>query len=231
MSKKKRIVLVEDEPDISETIEFKLGSEGFDVVVYDRGDEALEAILRAPPDLVLLDLMLPGMDGVDVCRRLKSTKQTRSLPIIMLTARGREEDRIVGLEVGADDYITKPFSPREMVLRVRAVLRRSEIRGTDVARVLEVGIIRIDTDAHTVSVADEQVSLTATEFRLLEFLMSRAGRVQHRDALLRDVWDYADDVDSRTVDTHIRRLRRKLGRAANAIETIVGIGYRLRREF
>ena len=226
-----RIYVVEDEPDIAEVLTYNLRKEGFDVHLEGRGDTALEAIRRDPPDLVILDLMLPGVDGLEVTRTLKRDAATSRVPIVMLTARGEEVDRIVGLELGADDYISKPFSPREVVLRVKAVLRRlqpgGETEGEGRGR-LEVGPIELDAAAHRVAVGGREIILTATEFRLLKLMMERRGRVQTRGQLLTDVWGYAEDVDSRTVDTHIRRLRRKLRDEAERIETIIGVGYRLR---
>ena len=222
-----RILVVEDEPSIAEVLQFNLQREGFSVDVEFRGDTALDSIRSAPPDLILLDLMLPGMDGLEICRMLKRDKRTAGVPLVILTARGEEVDRIVGLELGADDYISKPFSPREVVLRIKAVLRRSE--GEEKASdALEVGELRLDIPGHRLLLEGVEVSLTATEFRLLKILMERRDRVQTRERLLIDVWQYAEEVDSRTVDTHIRRLRRKLGVAAERIETVIGVGYRVR---
>ena len=227
------IVLVEDEPDIAEVLQYNLEKEGLRVTCERRGDAALEAIRRDPPDLVLLDLMLPGLDGLELTRALKRDAATAALPIVMLTARGEEVDRIVGLELGADDYVTKPFSPREVVLRVKAVLRRAaESAGGDGRRpreVLTAGDVELDVPGHRLRVRGEEVALTATELRLLKLLLERAGRVQTRGQLLSDVWGYSEDVDSRTVDTHIRRLRKKLGPEAERIETIIGVGYRFHR--
>jgi two-component system phosphate regulon response regulator PhoB len=224
---RERILLIEDEPDIAEVLQYNLEKEGFEVEGARRGDAGLEAVRREPPDLVLLDLMLPGLDGLEVTRILKRDAATARLPIVMLTAKGEEVDRIVGLELGADDYISKPFSPREVVLRVKAVLRRLHQDETASER-LEVGGIQIDVAGHQLRVRGKEVPLTATEFRLLRLLLERAGRVQTRGQLLTDVWGYAEDIDSRTVDTHIRRLRRKLGPEADRIETVIGVGYRLR---
>jgi two-component system phosphate regulon response regulator PhoB len=224
---RERILLIEDEPDIAEVLQYNLEREGFAVESARRGDVALEAVRREPPDLVLLDLMLPGLDGLELTRLLRRDGATARVPIVMLTAKGEEVDRIVGLELGADDYITKPFSPREVVLRVKAVLRRRHPEET-AAEALDVGEIHLDLAAHRLEVGGEEVPLTATEFSLLRVLMERAGRVQSRGQLLADVWGYSDDVDSRTVDTHIRRLRRKLGPEAERIETLIGVGYRLR---
>lgn len=230
---RERILLIEDEPDLAEVLHYNLEKEGFQVDVAHRGDTGLELARRESPDLILLDLMLPGIDGLEVTRLLKRDPATTHLPIVMLTARGEEVDRIVGLELGADDYISKPFSPREVVLRVKAVLRRSQPEpetgagDTEVER-LELGGIELDISGHQLRVQGKEVPLTATEFRLLRLLMERAGRVQTRGQLLSDVWGYAEDIDSRTVDTHIRRLRRKLGAEADRIETVIGVGYRLR---
>jgi two-component system phosphate regulon response regulator PhoB len=227
-----RIYIVEDEEDIAEVLSYNLEKEGFQVEVERRGDAALEAIRRDPPDLLVLDLMLPGIDGKEITRSLKREPATAGIPIVMLTARGEELDRIVGLELGADDYIPKPFSPREVVLRVQAVLRRTRaataVEPAEPSETLEVGRIKLDVPAHRLYVRGQETALTATEFRLLKLLMERCGRVQSRSQLLSDVWGYAEDVDSRTVDTHIRRLRRKLGPEAERIETIIGVGYRMR---
>lgn len=222
-----RILVVEDEADIAEILEYNLEREGFEVEVESRGDRALEKVRKRAPNLVLLDLMLPGLDGLELTRILKRNEATSDLPIIMLTAKGEEVDRIVGLELGADDYLAKPFSPREVVLRVKAVLRRARDTQEEVTA-FEAGGLRLDVSAHRLEVRGEDVGLTATEFRLMQVLMSRPGRVQTRARLLSDVWGYAQDVDSRTVDTHVRRLRRKLGDEAELIETVIGVGYRLR---
>ena len=224
---RERILLIEDEPDIAEVLQYNLEKEGFAVEVARRGDSGLEALRREPADLLVLDLMLPGIDGLELTRLLKRDATTSRLPIVMLTARGEEVDRIVGLELGADDYISKPFSPREVVLRVKAVLRRRQPEDA-VGDRLEIGGIQLDVSGHQLRVRGREAPLTATEFRLLRLLMERGGRVQTRGQLLSDVWGYAEDIDSRTVDTHIRRLRRKLGPEAGRIETVIGVGYRLR---
>jgi len=227
------VSVVEDEAALAEVLQFNLERAGFEVRVHHRGDEAWDAIRARRPDLVLLDLMLPGMDGLELTRMLKRDESTARIPVVMLTARGEELDRIVGLELGADDYISKPFSPREVVLRVKAVLRRasSAAAGETEPRepVLEAGEIRLDPEAHRAWAAGEELVLTPTEFRLLRLLLERQGRTQTRARLLSEVWGYADDVDSRTVDTHVRRLRKKLGAAAPLVETVVGVGYRIRR--
>ena len=224
---RERILVIEDEPDIAEVLQYNLEKEGFDVETARRGDTGFDAVRRDSPDLVLLDLLLPGIDGLELTRMLKRDPLTSRLPIVMLTARGEEVDRIVGLELGADDYISKPFSPREVVLRVKAVLRRFQ-QEESAAELIELGGIELDISAHQLRVRGAEVPLTATEFRLLRLLLERSGRVQTRAQLLSDVWGYAEDIDSRTVDTHIRRLRRKLGHEAERIETVIGVGYRLR---
>lgn len=221
-----RITVVEDESAIAEILQYNLEQAGFEVAVETEGDRALAAIRRWVPDLILLDLMLPGLDGLELTRLLKRDPATADVPLIILTARNGETDRIVGFELGADDYVTKPFSPREVVLRVKAVLRRGAATSAETPD-LEAGAIRLDVDAHRAWAGGEEVMLTATEFRLLTILVERRGRVQRRADLLRDAWGYRDDVDSRTVDTHVRRLRRKLKGAGGQIETVIGVGYRL----
>ncbi len=221
-----RILVAEDEAAIAEVLEYNLEQAGFEVELEGRGDRVLERIEKAPPEALILDLMLPGLDGLDVLRQIRRGAATHHLPVIVLTAKGEEVDRIVGLELGADDYIAKPFSPREVVLRVKALLRRSE--GQPSSEHLTLGELTLDVAAHRLLIAGEEVSLTATEFRLLHLLMDRAGRVQTRDRLLSEVWGYSGDVDSRTIDTHIRRVRRKLGDEADRIETVIGVGYRFR---
>jgi two-component system phosphate regulon response regulator PhoB len=224
---REKILVIEDEPDIAEVLQYNLEKEGFDVETARRGDTGFDAVRRDNPDLILLDLMLPGIDGLELTRMLKRDPLTSRLPIVMITARGEEVDRIVGLELGADDYISKPFSPREVVLRVKAVLRRFQ-QEESVVELIEVGGIELDVSGHQLRVRGKEMPLTATEFRLLRLLLERCGRVQTRGQLLSDVWGYAEDIDSRTVDTHIRRLRRKLGPEAERIETVIGVGYRLR---
>ncbi len=220
------ITIIEDEPAIAEILQYNLEEAGFDVEWVSRGDEAPAALRRRRPDLILLDVMLPGLDGLELTRWLKREPRLANVPLIMVTAREQETDRIVGLELGADDYITKPFSPREVVLRVKAVLRRGLVEEPG-SRRLEAGAIRLDLETHRAYVQEAEVSLTATEFRLLTLLLERRGRVQSRAQLLRDVWRFSEGVDSRTVDTHIRRLRFKLRPADGQIETLVGVGYRL----
>lgn len=222
-----RILVVEDEADLADLVAFNLRGEGHEVRVAYDGGTALAEIQRSQPDLVLLDVMLPDISGIEVCRRLRRNPQTVRLPVIMLTARADEVDRVVGFEVGADDYVAKPFSPRELVLRVEAILRRT-LSSPDVEgpQVIALGDLLIDVPAHRVDVLGEEILLTALEFRLLLDLVTRAGRVQSRDALLERVWGYAPDVETRTVDTHVKRLREKLGAGAKQIETVRGVGYR-----
>jgi len=221
-----KILVAEDEDDVLNLIAMNLKGAGYTVLKAEDGESALEQARSAIPALVLLDLMLPGLSGLDVCKRLKNEPATKQIPVIMLTAKAEEVDRIVGLELGADDYITKPFSPRELVLRVKSVLRRMAAP-SDTSDVLKFGDIQIDRSRYEVLVRGKPMDFTATEFKLLTLLMERRGRVQSRDALLNDVWGYENIIDTRTVDTHIRRLREKLGRSADCIETIRGFGYRV----
>ncbi|HYG24366.1 MAG TPA: response regulator transcription factor [Verrucomicrobiae bacterium] len=223
MAVKSKILVVDDEPEAVELVEFNLQQAGFKVITAADGAEALEKIRTEPPDLIVLDLMIPEIGGLDVCKILRRQPVTASIPIIMLTARAAEVDRVVGLELGADDYVTKPFSPRELVLRIRKLLQRGKEDSQDVIR---FGSLVIDIPRHMVSWQGESLDLTATEFKLLTLLAQRRGRVQSRDQLLRDVWDYNSLVDTRTVDTHMRRLREKLGPAAKHLDTVRGVGYR-----
>lgn len=227
-----RILVVEDEPDILDMLCYNLRQAGFEVGTATEGEQALRAAEQHPPDLVLLDLMLPGMDGLELCRLLKQRESLRRVAVVMLTAKAEEVDRIVGLELGADDYVTKPFSPRELILRIKAVLRRA---GAGAGAAEEsgrytFGALVIDPEAHLVQVGEKAIDLTATEFRLLHTLVQRRGRVQSRDELLEVVWGYQYSGYGRTVDTHIRRLREKLGEACEWVETVRGVGYRFRRE-
>lgn len=222
------IAIVEDEQDLARTLSYSLTREGFNVSVAHTGNDGIELGLNDPtPDLMLLDLMLPDMSGTEVCRRLRSESRTAHLPIIMVTARGDEIDRVVGFEVGADDYVTKPFSTRELVLRIRAVLKRNRNEPKEESDIV-VGCLRVDPPGHRAWVNDVEVTLTALEFRLLETLIKRRGRVQTRSGLLEDVWGYSPDVSTRTVDTHIKRLRSKMGDAAEYVETLRGVGYRFK---
>ncbi len=228
-----RVLVVEDEPDIAALIAYQLTREGFRVETAGTGTEALEAVGREVPDLVVLDRMLPGITGDEVLQRLKDEPGTATIPVLVLTAKREQEDRIKGFELGADDYLTKPFSPRELVLRVQAILRRLKETGiTAGGRVLRAGPIRLDVGAHQVSLSGEELNLTPTEFRLLQALMERRGRTQSRKQLLEKAWDVesgvSDRIQTRTVDMHVRRLRSKLGEVGDWIETIRGFGYRLK---
>jgi two-component system phosphate regulon response regulator PhoB len=222
----RRILIVEDEKDVVDLLMLNLRKAGFKVRSTADGASGLEKTRAERPDLLILDLMLPKIPGLEVCKILKSDPATRSIPILMLTARAEEIDRIIGLEFGADDYVTKPFSPREIILRIKAILRRIE-SGPDDER-LSAGPIAIDPSRHEVHVAGHPVHLTSLEFKLLWTLMQRRGRVQNRDRLLNEVWGYEAVIDTRTVDTHVRRLREKLAPAGDVIETVRGFGYRLR---
>lgn len=221
-----KIVIIEDERDLAELLAFNLEKEGFQTSIALDGKAGLERVTSELPDLVILDLMLPEMNGTEVCKLLRKQSSTVGIPIIMLTAKGEEIDRVVGFEVGADDYLVKPFSTRELLLRIRAILRRTSPEQTDV-KIISVGNLVIDTSRHLVAVAGEEVSLTTTEFKLLLTLAERLGRMQSRDYLLRDVWGYSHTADSRTVDTHITRLRNKLGVAGDLIKTVRGFGYKM----
>jgi two-component system phosphate regulon response regulator PhoB len=221
---KPKILVVDDEPEAVELVEFNLKQAGFDVVTAEDGAEALKKARAALPSLVVLDLMIPEVDGLEVCKILRRDPATAALPVIMLTAKAAEIDRILGLELGADDYITKPFSPRELVLRIRKLLSRG--RGEAPEPQYRFGDLLIDPARPLVSWRGKPVELTATEFKLLCVLAQRRGRVQSRDQLLRDVWEYNSLIDTRTVDTHMRRLREKLGPAAKCLDTVRGVGYR-----
>ncbi|MDQ3622944.1 MAG: winged helix-turn-helix domain-containing protein [Verrucomicrobiota bacterium] len=224
---RKRILVAEDEVDVLDLVAANLRSAGFQPVKTGDGASALREARQSPPALIVLDLMLPEMSGLEVCKALKMDAATRHIPIIMLTAKAEELDRIVGLELGADDYMTKPFSPRELVLRVNSVLRRASDPGPKAEALLEVGGIEVDLARCEVRVKGKPVELTATELKLLALLIERRGRVQSRDRLLNEVWGYESVIETRTVDTHIRRLRDKLGPAADCIETVRGFGYRV----
>jgi two-component system phosphate regulon response regulator PhoB len=220
-----RILVVDDEPDLLELVRVNLVQAGYEVQTAESGRDALAQLRANTPDLVVLDLMLPDLSGTEICRQLRADPELAELPVIMLTARADEVDRVVGLELGADDYVTKPFSPRELTLRVRAVLRRNRAPDSDAA-VLEKDLLRLDTPRHRCFVAGAEVDLTAKEFELLHGLMSRPGRVFTRDQLLERVWGSDITVTTRTIDTHLKRLREKLGPAAALIETVRGVGYR-----
>ena len=222
---KQRILVVDDEPDLLELVRVNLAQAGFEVETASTGRNALDCVRRSAPDLVVLDLMLPDVPGTDVCRELRSDPEFARLPIIMLTARADEVDRVVGFELGADDYVTKPFSPRELTLRVRAILRRRSAH-VDEAEPFQHRGLRVDSERHRCFVEDVEVDLTAKEFELLKHLLRRPGRVLTRDQLLDGVWGHDVTVTTRTIDTHVKRLREKLGSAGSMIETVRGIGYR-----
>jgi len=224
-----KILIIEDEPDIRKTLEYNISREGYKVVCASSLSKGKEQINSSDFSLILLDLMLPDGSGLDLCREIKSDKDKSSTPIIILTAKDDEVDKVVGFELGADDYVTKPFSVRELILRIKAVLKR----GAEKKETLEVqrqfGELTMDIDSHEVFVNNEQIILTALEFRLLRQLVDRRGRVQSRDQLLSDVWGYSAEVTTRTVDTHIKRLREKLGTMGKYIQTIRGVGYKFSR--
>ena len=223
-----KILIIEDEQDVIDllTLNFRKAG-GFTVTTATDGAAGLRLAKEESPALIILDLMLPKMPGLEICKLLKTDSATRHIPVLMLTAKAEEIDRIVGLEFGADDYVTKPFSPRELVLRVSAILRRGKGETAEEKK-LSIGPITLDPARHHVAVGGKPVRLTSVEFKLLSMLMRRKGRVQARDRLLNEVWGYESLIDTRTVDTHVRRLRKKLGKAAVAIETLRGFGYRIR---
>jgi DNA-binding response OmpR family regulator len=224
---KRKILVVDDEPDAVELIEFNLKNAGYDVVTAEDGTAALRKARATRPDLIVLDLMLPEIDGLEVCRTLRTDPNTARIPIIMLTAKAEEIDRVLGLELGANDYVTKPFSPRELVLRVKNLLKLSETPEVDRGKQRwDFGDLLVDVPHHTVSVKGKPTDLTATEFKLLCLLIERRGRVQSREQLLKEVWGYDSLIDTRTVDTHMGRLREKLGKASDHLDTVRGIGYR-----
>ena len=222
------ILIIEDEPDIASTLAYNLKKQGYQTQIADTGESGLAlATAQPPPDLILLDLMLPDLSGHVVCERIRQHRRTKNVPIIMLTARGEEEDRVAGFEHGADDYVTKPFSVRELVSRIRAVLRRCQTGATTEPTLVRVGVIRIDVDGHRVWVNENEIELTAIEYRLLQTFAQRKGRVQSRDQLIDEVWGMGTAITSRTIDVHIKRLRSKLGEpAADYIDTVWGVGYR-----
>jgi two-component system, OmpR family, phosphate regulon response regulator PhoB len=223
------VLVVEDEADIQRVVSYNFKQAGFDVVSAANAETALRALREERFDLVILDLMLPDMSGTEVCRRLKQNPETASIPVLMVTAKGEEIDRIVGFELGADDYVVKPFSVRELILRARAILRRSDGPEEQKER-FEFGELRVDRAAHRAFVSGNEVTLTALEFRLLMMLHDRRGRVLSRDLLLDEVWGSHADVTTRNVDTHVKRVREKLGAAGDYIETVRGVGYRFRSE-
>ena len=220
-----KILIVEDEPDIRDTLSYNFEKEGFEVLSSPNGKSALKLLESNEPNIVILDLMLPDMSGLDICRQIKNDKKLSDTSIIMLTAKSEEVDRIVGFELGADDYVTKPFSIRELILRVKVLIKKhttTEHKDTSIS----LGSIYMNLDAHVVKINKKDIILTALEFKLLKHLLQRKGRVQTRDQLLGDVWGYSSEVTTRTVDTHIKRLREKLGVVADYIQTIRGVGYK-----
>ena len=222
---RQKIFIVEDEPDIRETLKYNFSNEGFKVSTAPDGEEALSNIKKVLPDVLILDLMLPGISGLDVCKSIRADDDIRDISIIMLTAKGEEIDRVIGFELGADDYVTKPFSVRELILRVKVLLKKQRESLVE-NKLVTFGPIRIDLDAHELKINDKEIVLTALEFKLLQHLVKRKGRVQTREQLLGDVWGYSAEVTTRTVDTHIKRLREKLGNTSDYIQTIRGVGYR-----
>lgn len=218
------ILIVDDDPDIQQLVRYNLQQAGFETATAATGREALELALKQRPDLIILDLMLPDIGGLEVCRSLRQNENLRRTPVVMLTARGEEIDRVLGFELGADDYVTKPFSPRELVLRVKSILRRGK---DDQAKVLRTGSIQVFPARRQCFVGKHAVTLTAKEFDLLYELMRAHGDVLARDFLLEHVWGYHSDAVSRTLDTHVRRLREKLGPEAASVETVRGVGYRI----
>ncbi len=222
-----KILIVEDDRNISKLVRYNLEKADLECLTCICGEEAFEILDQKPIDLIILDIMLPKMDGLSVCREIRNNERLKHIPILILTAKGEEIDRVVGLELGADDYMVKPFSPRELVLRVKAILRRKRIVETK-KDILSIGDICVDIPRHKVTVKDKEIELTAMEFKLLTVLMERRGRVQTRDTLLADVWGMSSEIYTRTIDTHVKRLRQKLGKAGKRIETIVGVGYKMR---
>jgi two-component system, OmpR family, phosphate regulon response regulator PhoB len=224
-----RILVVDDEPDIIALVAYHLARSGYRVSTASTGTEALQAAREEQPALIVLDLMLPELSGFQVLERVRGDRALADIPVLMLTARQEEPDRVQGLSLGADDYLVKPFSPQELVLRVRNILRRTRTKTAEKHNVVRVGAVEIDKDAHSVTLEGQHIELTATEYKLLMTLADRRGRVQSRAQLLEIVWESAPDIQTRTVDMHVQRLRAKLGAAGEMIETVRGFGYRLRR--
>ena len=221
----KRVLVIEDEPDLRSTLEFNLKSENYKVTTASDGESALAEISKNIPDLILLDLMLPDMSGLEICKKIRGESFSDKVSIIMLTAKGEEVDRVVGFELGADDYVVKPFSVRELMLRVSSILKRSKEKASNDEKIV-IGDIEINLASHRVFISGIEVELTAKEFELLKYLTKRNGRIQTRELLLEHVWGYNNSVTTRTVDTHIKRLRSKIGEVGTRIETVRGVGYR-----
>jgi len=223
----KKVLVVDDERDVTELVAYHLRSKGFQVETLNDPNGSIGAARSMQPDLVILDVMMPDLNGIQICRMLRVDPKLSRVPVIFLTAKAEQGDRIQGLEIGADDYVCKPFSPKELMLRVQSILRRTAEPVGAGPKTLTAGEIQLDAERHTVAVGGTPVSLTATEFKLLHLLMERRGRVQTREHLLLNVWNYETEIETRTVDTHVRRLREKLGSEADWIETIRGVGYRM----
>lgn len=224
---KKKILVVDDEPDVTDLVAYHLKAKGFHVETVNDATASISRARSYQPDLIILDIMMPHLSGIQICRILRADHKLAKVPIIFLTAKAEPHDRIDGLESGADDYVGKPFSPKELVLRVESILRRATAAREPVSAKLQIGEIILDSETHTVTVRGTPLELTATEFKLLRLLMERQGRVQTREHLLINVWNYSTEIETRTVDTHVRRLREKLGPEAGWIETIRGVGYRI----
>jgi DNA-binding response OmpR family regulator len=226
---KEHILIVEDEKNIAKLIRYNLEKAGYECIQAKSGEDALDILGKHQIDLVILDIMLPGIDGLEICRRIKQENRLKNISVVMLTAKGEEVDRVVGLELGADDYMVKPFSPRELVLRVKAILRRGHKEEAK-KDIITADPITIDIPRHKVTVKNKEIELTNMEFKLLTIILERRGRVQTRERLLSDVWGIDTMVETRTVDTHIKSLRAKLGKMGKCIETVTGIGYRFRED-
>lgn len=223
----KKILVIDDEIDVTELVGYHLRSKGYSVETLNDSTKSIGVARSFVPDLIVLDVMMPEINGIQICRMLRGDPKLKTVPVIFLTAKAEEQDRVLGLETGADDYVAKPFSTKELLLRIQALLRRAGSPGGDENRRIEVGSIVLDGERHFVLVHGKQIDLTATEFRLLRLLMERKGRVQTREHLLLNVWNYETEIETRTVDTHVRRLREKLGTEADLVETIRGVGYRM----
>ena len=226
-SEGRKILVIDDEADVTELVAYNLRAKGFEVETVNNPIGSVGAARSFLPDLVILDVMMPDLTGVQICRMFRADPKLKDVPVIFLTAKAEENDRIQGLETGADDYICKPFSTKELILRIQSILRRVHEPAAEEPRRLQVGQIVVDVDRHEASIGGRVVDLTATEFKLLKLLMERRGRVQTREHLLINVWNYETEIETRTVDTHVRRLREKLGSEADWIETIRGVGYRM----
>jgi len=226
---KENILIIEDDKHISKLVKYNLEKTGYDCTIVEDGEKALDVLSKQGIDLILLDIMLPEMDGFEVCRLIKQDTKLKNIPIIMLTAKGEEVDRIVGLELGADDYVVKPFSPRELMLRIKAILKRGKEEELP-KDIIKRGTLVIDVLKHRVMVNNKEIELTPIEFKLLVTLIERKGRVQSRNRLLTDVWGIDAEIYTRTVDTHVKRLREKLGKVGDLLETVRGLGYRFKEE-